>query len=135
MKRFSIVSLTCSIIIMLTVLTAGVKEKKGADFLRINDNIQNKELRAELEGLRDEFKFERNRIHDYYKEKMEAIKESRGNEIRTIKKDFSERREVLMKKYFGKMRKKPQIGTTEQIDKRPGEKKDLKDNKRIRKPE
>ena len=58
---------------MLTVLTAGVKEKKGADFLRINDNIQNKELRAELEGLRDEFKFERNRIHDYYKEKIEEM--------------------------------------------------------------
>ena len=75
---------------MLTALTAGVKEKKGADFLRINDNIQNKELRAELEGLRDEFKFERNRIHDYYKEKIEEIKESRGNEMRTIKKDFSE---------------------------------------------
>ena len=55
--------------------------------------------------------------------------------MRTIKKDFSERREVLMKKYFGKMRKPHQIGTTEQIDKRPGEKKDLKDNKRIRKPE
>ena len=134
MKRFSIVSLTCSIIIMLAVLTAGVKEKKGADFLRINDNIQNKELRAELEGLRDEFKFERNRIHDYYKEKIEDIKESRGNEMRTIKKDFSERREVLMKKYFGKMRKKPQIGTTEQIDKRPGEKKDSNDKKNIRKP-
>jgi len=119
---------------MLTVLTAGVKEKKGADFLRINDNIQNKELRAELEGLRDEFKFERTRIHDYYKEKIEGIKESRGNEMRTIKKDFSERREVLMKKYFGKMRKKTQIGTTEQIDKRPGEKKDLNDKKNIRKP-
>ena len=134
MKRFSIVALTGSIIIMLTVLTAGDKEKKGDNFLRINDNIQNKELRAELEGLREEFKFERNRIHDYYKEKIEEIKESRGNEIRTIKKDFSERREVLMKKYFGKMRKKPQIGTTEQIDKRPGEKNDLKAKKTIRKP-
>ena len=134
MKRFSIVALTGSIIIMLTVLTAGDKEKKGDNFLRINDNIQNKELRAELEGLREEFKFERNRIHDYYKEKIEEIKESRGNEMRTIKKDFSERREVLMKKYFGKMRKKPQIGTTEQIDKRPGEKNDLKAKKTIRKP-
>ena len=134
MKRFSIVSLTCSIIIMLTILTAGVKEKKGDNFLIINDNIQNKELRAELEGLREEFKFERNHINEYYKEKMEEIKKARGNEIKTVKKDFSERKKILMKKYFGKMREKPLIENTNPAKKTMVKKKDLKDKKRIQKP-
>ena len=134
MKRFSIVSLTCSIIIILTILTAGVKEKKGDNFLRINDNIQNKELRAELEGLREEFKFERNHINEYYKEKMEEIKKARGTEIKTVKKDFSERKEILMKKYFGKMREKPLIENTKPAKKTMAKKKDMKDKKRIQKP-
>jgi len=50
---------TIGLIIMLTVLTAGVKDKKGDNFLRINDNIQNKELRSELVMLRDKFNIER----------------------------------------------------------------------------
>ena len=74
MKRIFIAILTGSIFFMLCVLTAEVREKKSDNFLRINDNIQNEELRAELEGLRDEFNFERSRIHDYYSKKMEALK-------------------------------------------------------------
>ena len=134
MKRIIKGMLTVSIFIMLTVLSAEMKEKKGDDFLRVNDNIQNQELRIELKGLREEFNIERIRIQEYYNEKMEALKAARGNDVKTLKTDFAERRAVLMKKYFGKMRKKPPIGTHEPVKNAPGKKKVLKDKKIIRKP-
>ena len=134
MKNVFITILTCSIFFMMTLLTAEVKEKKGDDFLRINDNIQNEELRLELTNLREEFNFERNRVKEYYTKKMVVLKETRKNEIKTIKKDFAERREALMKKYFGKMRKKPAMETTEPVKNVLGKKKALKDKKKIRKP-
>ena len=90
-----------SLLLMLTFLTADVKEKRGDDFLRINDNIQNDELRIALKGLKKEFNIERSRIQEYYKEKMEALKEERQNKIKTMKADFAGRREVIMKKYVG----------------------------------
>ena len=134
MNKIIITVLTSSIFLILTFLSAEVKEKREDDFFRINDNIQNKELRAELEGLREEFKFERNHINEYYKEKMEEIKKARGTEIKTVKKDFSERKEILMKKYFGKMREKPLIENTKPAKKTMAKKKDMKDKKRIQKP-
>ena len=126
--------LIVSIFIMLTLLSAEVKEKKGDNFLRVNDNIQNQELRIELEGLREEFNIERIQIQKYYNEKIGTLKAARGTDVKTLKNDFVERRAVVMKKYFGKMRKKPPIGTHEPVKNVPGKKKALKDKKTIRKP-
>jgi len=100
MNQIITVCISC-ILLMLTFLTADVKEKREDDFLRINDNIQNEELRIELKGLMKEFNIERSWIWEYYKEKMEALKEDRHNEIKTMKADFAGRREVIMKKYVG----------------------------------
>ena len=102
MKRFSIVPLTCSIIIMLTVLTAGIKEKKSSEFLRINDNIQNDELRSELKILKEEFALEKNQIQAYYNEKIEVLKRAGKSDVKALKDDFAERRKIIMKKYLGK---------------------------------
>ena len=99
MNNKIITVLVCSILLMLTFLTADVKEKRGDDFFRINDNIQNDELRIELKGLKKEFNIKRSRIQEYYNEKMEALKEERQNEIKTMKADFAGRRKVIMKKY------------------------------------
>ena len=106
MNKKIITVLIGSLLLMLTFLTADVKEKKGDDFLRINDNIQNEEFRIELIGLKKEFNIERSRIQEYYKEKMEALKEERQNKIKTMKADFAGRREVIMKKYVGEKYKK-----------------------------
>ena len=65
------------ILLMPTFLIADVKEKRGDYFLRINDNIQNEELRIELKGIKQEFNIERSRIQKYYKEKMAILKEER----------------------------------------------------------
>ncbi len=63
--------------------------------------MQNEEFRIELKGLKKEFDIERSRIQEYYNEKMEALKEERQSEIKTMKADFAGRREVIMKKYVG----------------------------------
>ena len=106
MNKKIITVLIGSLLLMLTFLTADVKEKKGDDFLRINDNIQNEEFRIELIGLKKEFNIERSRIQEYYNEKIAALKEGRQNEIKTMKADFAGRREVIMKKYVGEKYKK-----------------------------
>ncbi len=135
MKRIFIVILTSAIFFVLTALTADEDERKGDNFLRINDNIQNEELRSELEGIREEFNIERSRIKKYYSEKIANLKESRQNEMKTVKKDFATRREMIMKKYFGKKRIKPQMSKAEPINNVPVNKKaPPKDKKRIRKP-
>ena len=133
MKKIYTAILTGSIFFMLTVLTAGVNEKKGDNFLSINDNIQNEELRIELAELKEEFNIERKRIFSNYNESIEALKEARGNEMKIVKKDFAERRGELMKKYVGKIRKKPQIQTAKPVNNLPEKKKSLKDKKPIRK--
>ena len=135
MKKIFIGIFIGGLFCVLTILTAGVKEKKGDDFLRINDNIQNEELRTELEELREEFNIETKRIRGYYNEKMQTLKDARRKEMKIIKKDFAERREIMMKKYIGKMRKKKQIRSTEPVKNSPDKKKaHPKDKKRIRKP-
>jgi len=124
-----------SILMMLAFLSANVKEKRGDDFLRINNNIQNEELRSELKSLKEEFNLERTRIQEYYTETIEALRKVQRGEIKTIKKDFVGRREALMKKYNGKMRKKTPKGTNEPIINVPNKKKvPPKDKKKIRKP-
>ena len=118
---------------MLTFLTADVKEKGGDDFLKINDNIQNEKLRAELHALRDEFILMRTRIHDAYSNKMKAVKEARNNEIKALKADFSGLKEDLKKKYRGKMQNKPQKHTTDPVKNTPEKMKVPKDKKKNRK--
>ena len=126
-----------SLLLMLTFLTADVKEKRGDDFLRINDNIQNEELRIALKGLKKEFNIERSRIQEYYNEKIAALKEERQIEIKTMKADFSGRREVIMQKYgeakHDNSAVKPSYvpPTVKNI---PDQKKDAKDKKKNRKP-
>ena len=135
-KKIITVCIGC-ILLMLTFLTADVKEKREDDFLRINDNILNDDLRIALKGLKKEFNIEKSQIQEYYKEKMEALKEERKNEIKTIVADFSGRREVIMKKYgeakHDNSAVKPSYvpPTVKNI---PDQKKDSKDKKIYRKP-
>ena len=135
MKRIYIKIFLGNIFCILTVLTADVKEKMEDDFLRVNDNIQNEEHHDELQALREKFNLERTQIQKYYNEKIETLKEARRGEIKAIKKDFAGRREILMKKYTGKMRRKPPIENAETVKNVPDKKKaPPKDKKRIRKP-
>ena len=106
---------------------------KGDGFFKINDNIQNEELRAELESLKSEFNIERQKIHVYYQEQMETLKQFRKKEIHAIKDTFSERRKELMKKYMGKMRDNPRGDAPNKMLSKPTKVKPLKEKMKKRK--
>ena len=118
---------------MSTVLSARMEEKRGDNFLRINDNIQNEELRTEMETLREEFNLQRTRIREYYHEQMEALKSARRGEMKTIKADFSDRKDVLMRKYVGNKRKKTKMQSNKPVENASRKMKAPRDKKKKRK--
>ena len=88
-----------SIFILLALTIAEVKEEKGDEFLIKYSNIQNQDLRKELEALRKEFNFEKNQIQDYYNEKIEFLKKEKKIKMKKIKAEFGEKRDYLLAKY------------------------------------
>ena len=136
MKRIFILTLIGSLFFMLTILIAGEDENKETDSFRLNKNIKNEDLRVELAKLRTEFDSKKNQIVDSYKKKMEALKASRKNEVQTLKNDFSERRELLFKKYHPKKREKPKMANPDVKQKGddPKRMKKPKDKERVRRP-
>ena len=133
MKRIFIAILMGSIFFMLSILTAEVREKKSDNFLRTNDNIQNEELRTEMDALREEFNLERTRIREYYHEQMEALKSTRRGEMKTIKADFSDRKDVLMRKYVGNKQKKTKMKSNKPVENASRKMKAPRDKKKKRK--
>ena len=133
MQRICITTLIGGIFLMSTVLSARMKEKSGDDFLRINDNIQNEELRTEMETLREEFNIERTRIREYYHEQMEALQSARRSEIKTMKVDFSDRKDVLMKKFVGEKRKKTKMKSNKPVENASRKMKAPRDKRKKRK--
>ena len=130
MKKILIGSVFC----ILTILTAEVEEKIDDEFIKINDNIQNKELRNELNNLREDFRTEKEIIRKTYHAKIKAFKDAHRDELRALKHDFGGRRDFLMKKYVGKIRTKPKMQTTYPPKKGQGLIKTPKKKKKIRKP-
>tara|TARA_Y100000758_G_C15760980_1_gene315823 strand:+ start:49 stop:453 length:405 start_codon:yes stop_codon:yes gene_type:complete len=133
MKKIFITICAGSLLIMLTFLMAEETHKNERGFFKINDNIQNEELRAELESLKNKFNMEREKIHAYYQEKMETLKQSRKKEVHAIKDQFSDRRKELMKKYMGKMRDKPKGDAPKKMLSKPTKVKPPKEKMKKRK--
>ena len=133
MNKTIITVITSSILLIMTYLSAEVKGKRGDDFLRINDNIQNEELRTEMETLREEFNLERTRIREYYHEQMEALKSARRSEMKTMKVDFSDRKDVLMRKYVGNKRKKTKMKSNKPVENASRKMKAPRDKRKKRK--
>ena len=129
-KLMKLTNLTILLIgFMLLVASAGAEDKSinKDNFMRINPNITNEALRAELEGLVLDFDAERQRVHDSYAKQIEALKEERRLEIKSVKYEFSEKRNALFAKY-GEDRKKNKPAIS------PDKKKKVKDKKSLRKP-
>ena len=127
---------TIIILLMFTLLSAEIKEKMPDDFLKLNPNIQNEELRIELEGLRVEFNTERKKIQFFYTEKIEALKIKQRNKIKNMKTAFGERRAIIMKKYTSEKRANSAVKSmhTPSVVNNPEQKKDPKGKKNNRKP-
>ena len=74
-----------------------------------------------------DFDAERQRVHDSYAKQIEVLKEERRLEIKSVKDEFSEKRNALFAKYGEDRNKnKPAIS--------PDKKKKVKDKKSLRKP-
>ena len=129
-KLMKLTNLTILLIgFMLLVASAGAEDKSinKDNFMHINPNITNETLRAELEDLVLDFDAERQRVHDSYAKQIEALKEERRLEIKSVKDEFSEKRNALFTKYAeDRKTNKPAISTDK--------KKKVKDKKSLRKP-
>ena len=129
-KLMKLTNLTIPLIgFMLLVASVGAEDKSinKNNFMRINPNITNGVLRAELENLVLDFDAERQRVHDSYAKQFEVLKEQRRLEIKSVKDEFSEKRNALFAKY-GEDRKKTNPAIS------PEKKKKVKGKKSLRKP-
>ena len=99
MKCKNLTILVGSFLLLFSLSSAGEKEVIKDHFFSINPNIKNEKLRAELEILMTDFDTERQKIQDYYTEELEKLKKERILEVKAIKKEFGEKREVLILKY------------------------------------
>ena len=135
MKKKYTILLTISLFFILTLLKAEIKDKKGDHFIKINSNIENEELRTELQNLRKQFNIEKDLLHEEYSEKMEALKVAKKNDVKALKNDFAKHRELLLNKYSHKKRKKSKKATVEPIRADSLDKIEFhKKKKRVRKP-
>ena len=105
MKLTKLTILLCSTLLLISLASAEGKPIKKDHFMQINPNITNEALRAELENLVMDFDAERQRVHDSYAKQIEVLKEERRLEIKSVKDEFSEKRNALFAKY-GEDRKK-----------------------------
>ena len=94
--KLTTLTILCSCFLLLASLVNGENKSVDKDkFMRINPNITNEDLRAELESLGREFDTERQRIRDLYEEKIQTLKDERRTEIKSMKNEFGERREAI----------------------------------------
>jgi len=111
-------TILCSCFLLLASLVNGENKSNDKDkFMRINPNITNEALRAELDNLRKEFDIEREQVRDSYDKKIQILKDERKTEIKSIKNEFSERREALFTKY-GENKKKGKPSVKSNMEKR-----------------
>ena len=127
MKLTNLIILLSGFMFLVSLASAEGKSINKDNSLRINPNITNEALRAELENLAMDFDAERQRVHDSYAKQIEVLKEERRVEIKSVKDEFSEKRNALFAK-CGEDRKKNKPAIS------PDKKKKVKDKKSLRKP-
>ena len=126
MKLTNLTILLSGFMFLISLASAEDKSINKDNFLLINPNITNEALRAELENLAMDFDAERQRVHDSYAKQFEVLKEQRRLEIKSVKDEFSEKRNELFTKY-GEDRKKTKPSIS------PEKKKKVKGKKSLRK--
>ena len=116
--KLTTLTILCSCFLLLASLVNGENKSISKDkFMRINPNITNEALRAELENLGKEFDIERQRVRDFYDKKIQILTDERRTEIKSIKNDFGTRREALFTKY-GENKKKAKPSVKSNMEKR-----------------
>ena len=128
MKLTKLTILFSSFLLLASLIIAEDKSIGKDKFLRINPNITNEALRAELENLVIEFDVEKQRIRNSFDKKIETLKDERRIEIKSMKNEFGEKREALFTKY-GESRKKTKPAIKPNMEKREKGKKPLRKSK------
>jgi len=128
MKLTQLTILCSSFLLFASLAIAKDKSIDKDKFLRINPNITNEALRAELNNLVIEFEAERKQVQSYYAKEIDALKDERRLEIKSIKNEFGEKREALFIKY-GEGRKKTKPAIKPNMEKREKGKKPLRKSK------
>ena len=127
--KLTTLAILCSCFLLLASIVNGENKSIDKDkFMRINPNITNEALRAELENLGKEFEVEKQRVRNSYDKKIEALKDERRIEIKSIKNEFGEKREALFIKH-GESRKKTKPAVKPSMEKREKGKKPLRKSK------
>ena len=124
MKLTKLTILFSSFLLLASLIIAEDKSIGKDKFMRINPNITNEALRAELENLGKEFDVEQQRVRKSYDKKIETLKDERRIEIKSMKNEFGEKREELFIKY-GERRKKTKPAIKPNMEKREKGKKPL----------
>jgi len=128
MKLTKLTILFSSFLLLASLIIAEDKSIGKDKFMRINPNITNEALRAELENLVIEFDVEKQRIRNSFDKKIETLKDERRIEIKSMKNEFGEKREALFTKY-GESRKKTKPAINPNMEKREKGKKPLRKSK------
>tara|TARA_B100000446_G_scaffold116983_1_gene109161 strand:+ start:499 stop:900 length:402 start_codon:yes stop_codon:yes gene_type:complete len=128
MKLTKLTILFSSFLLLASLIIAEDKSIGKDKFMRINPNITNEALRAELENLVIEFDVEKQRIRNSFDKKIETLKDERRIEIKSMKNEFGEKREALFTKY-GESRKKTKPAIKPNMEKREKGKKPLRKSK------
>ena len=128
MKLTKLTIIFSSFLFLASLMIAEDKSIGKDNFLRINSNISNEALRAELENLIIEFDVEKQRIRNSFDKKIETLKDERRIEIKSMKKEFGEKRKALFTKY-GEDRKKTKTAINPNMEKREKGKKPLRKSK------
>ena len=122
MKFMRITILSICFLFVLPLSAEGKKPVEKNHFLNVNPNIKNKELKSELEVLKQDFDFARQKIQDYYTKEIEHLMEERRSEEKALKKQFAGQREALLKKY-GEDRK---VDSAKPVQVNPSDKKPIR---------
>ena len=128
MKLTKLTTLFSSFLLLASLVNGENKSIDKDKFMRINPNITNEALRAELENLVIEFDVERQRIRNSFDKKIETLKDERRIEIKSMKNEFGEKREALFTKY-GEDRKKTKPAINPNMEKQEKGKKSLRKSK------
>ena len=128
MKLTKLTILFSSFLLLASLIIAEDKSIGRDNFLRINPNITNEALRAELENLVIEFDVEKQRIRNSFDKKIETLKDEQRIEIKSMKNEFGEKRKALFIKY-GESRKKTKPAIKPNMEKREKGKKPLRKSK------
>ena len=128
MKLTKLTIIFSSFLLLASLIIAEDKSIGKDKFMRINPNITNEALRADLENLVVEFDVEKQRIRNSFDKKIETLKEERRIEIKSMKNEFGEKRKALFTKY-GEDRKKTKPAINPNMGKREKGKKPLRKSK------